>query len=164
MESGFSSWKDVLDVVAIPFALALLTLLWPAIQSWYRCRRFRLLTKRELEEISPFPEQAGHGTWKDHLRKRFLHKDILYETSQNRDFLLSLDPDFVYYLAQLWVAYEVGDPTQWLHFLRSLATHSYNVSRRAQISAAADSWEQLLAAYDTQARHPASHPLPNGSI
>lgn len=62
MTSGFNTLKDVLEVIAIPVALALLALAWPPIQSWYRCRRFRLLTARELLEIKPFPEHRTTET------------------------------------------------------------------------------------------------------
>ena len=148
MRSGFHNWKDVLDVIGIPVALAILAIVWPPIQSWYRSRRFRLLAGRELEEIGPFPETgADQGSWKCHLRKNFLHQQIINDISEHRDFVLGLNPDFVYSLSQLWKSYEAGDGGQWLWYLGELAKHRYLRRRKKELLRIRDRWEKLISSY-----------------
>ena len=148
MTSGFSTWKDVLDVIGIPVALAMLALAWPPIQSWYRCRRFRLLTGRELEEIGPFPDTVtDQGSWTIHLQKLFLHQKIIKEISDNRDFVLGLDPGFVYSVSQLWNSYDTGDGAQWLWYLEELASHRYLRKRKQKLLEIRDNWEKLIHSY-----------------
>jgi hypothetical protein len=148
MTSGFNTWKDVLDVVGIPVALAILAIAWPPIQSWYRCRRFKLLTGRELEEIGPFPEMAtNQGSWKNHLQKSFLHQQIIKEISDNRDFVLGLDPDFVYSVSQLWKSYDAGDGAQWLWYLGELASHRYLRKRKQTLLKIRENWKKLIESY-----------------
>ncbi len=145
LTSGFDTWKDILDVIGIPVALALLAIAWPPIQSWYRCRRFRLLASRELAEIGPHPEFAQpDGSWKDHLQKSFLHQQIINEISDNRDFILGLNPEFVYSVSQLWKSYEAGDETQWLYYLKKLAKHRYLGKRKQTLLEIHKKWERLI--------------------
>ncbi|MEN6428243.1 MAG: hypothetical protein ABFE13_23075 [Phycisphaerales bacterium] len=63
---------------------------------------------REMEEMKPYePEnQAEPAVWTDYLRKRFIHEDIFRQPSENRDFILSLDPDLAYREAQLWMSFD----------------------------------------------------------
>ena len=148
MTSGFTTWKDVLDVVAVPVALAILPIVWTLIQSWYRCRRFRLLAGRELEEIAPFPETGtDQCTWKDHLQKTFLHQHVIDEISQNRDFILGLNPDFVYSVSQLWKSYDAGDADQWLWYLEKLANHRYLRKRKHTLLTIHNEWKTLIKSY-----------------
>jgi hypothetical protein len=148
MTSGFTTWKDVLDVVAVPIALAVFPIIWTFIQSWYRCRRFRLLAGRELEEIAPFPETVtDQSEWKHHLGKTFLHQHVITEISENRDFVLGLDPDFVYSVSQLWKSYDTGDADQWLWYLEKLAHHRYLRKRKQTLLMIQNEWRALLRCY-----------------
>ena len=150
MSSGFTSVKDVLDVIGIPVALALLALAWPPIQSWYRCRRFRLLACRELEEIGPFPEEPQDGTaWTNHLQKKFLHQKIIDQVSDNRDFILGLNPDFVYSLSQLWASFNAHDGGHWLWYLERLANNRYVRKRKRTILEIHQKWGKLIASYQS---------------
>jgi len=145
MKSGFVDWKDVVEVVTIPVALAILTLAWPAIQSWYRSRRFKVLTRRELTEIGPFPKEATNTErWTQHLRKSFLHQKIIKEISANRDFVLGLEPGFIYSVSQLWESYEDGDATQWLWYLKSLASHRYLRRVKRRLMLIRNEWSELI--------------------
>lgn len=138
--------KDALDVVIIPVVVVLLGFFWPAIQARYRCGRFKQLARRELEEVGPYPEKReGQQSWKDHLKKDFVHRKIIQQPSENRDFLLGLSPEFVYWLAQLWSSYDTDQPDQWLHYLKKLATHKYTTSTDLQKALA--KWEQLCKSY-----------------
>ena len=57
--------------------------------------------------MAPWPkEKKDEGKWHEHLTKRFVHKEIFAQVSENRDFILSLPPDITYNLAQLWTHYD----------------------------------------------------------
>ncbi|MGI9416116.1 MAG: hypothetical protein ACR2PM_20770 [Hyphomicrobiales bacterium] len=158
MTSGFTTWKDVLDVVGIPVALGLLAIVWSPIESWYRCRRFRRLAGRELEEIGPRPEEpVGEEPWTAHLQKSFLHQRIIEQISENRDFVLGLNPSFVYSVSQLWKSYDDGDGTQWLWYLEELARHRYLLFRKKKILEIHDKWKVLI-----EAKSPATARDPDG--
>jgi hypothetical protein len=120
MELGFNSLKDILDVVVIPLVLAILALAWPSIQSWYRGRAFKGLIFRELGELAPHDKimKPGHYWW-DHQNKTFIHQKIFQNPIENRDFILSLDPNLVYFVSQLWDERERKEPNgeQWLWLL-----------------------------------------------
>jgi hypothetical protein len=63
---------------------------------------------REINEMGP--EEADRSlkepVWSDHLRRRFIHEAIFRDTSENRDFIISLDPNLAYYQFQLWMAFD----------------------------------------------------------
>jgi len=148
LPSGFDSWKDVLDVVAVPLAVAALALWWPWIQAWHRGRRFRLLVARELTEIGPYPvNRTSQDRWTDHLVRRFLHQKIINEVSENRDFILGLDPDFLYSLSQLWASFDAKDSNQWLWYLQQITNHRYLWRKRKALTKIRAEWSGLLKSY-----------------
>src|SRR5687767_4865621 len=121
MELGFRTWKDVLEVIGSPIAIALAGLLWPSIQLRVRRRAFTRLIFRELSEVAPYPTEFERGgTWVYHQQRDFVHKRIFDEPSENRDFILSLPAGIVYHVSQLWQARARGDADQWLHSLGEL--------------------------------------------
>jgi hypothetical protein len=142
------STKDILDVVVIPVTLAILALLWPAIQARARRTAFRRLIVRELEEIGPYPLEPNGSNWWEHQRKEFVHAKIFADTSKNRDFILSLEPDLVYLVSQLWNAKRAKDQNQWLHYLQMLSDAKYD--REGWIAKAHQQWVQLCSAYKTR--------------
>jgi hypothetical protein len=135
--------KDWLDIVVIPIVLVLIALFWPLIQNWHRCRIFTKLVFRELPEIGPHSIESERENWTGHLSKNFVHRAILNEVSQNRDFVLSLNPDLVYYLSQLWDAYEARDEEQWLYFLAQLA----KLDKTGQLKEVHADWDKLCNRY-----------------
>jgi hypothetical protein len=145
MQHGFVSIKDILDVVVVPLVIFLLGVFWLLIQARYRCGRFKLLAHRELEEIGPHPDTPVHGSWKKHLAREFVHKQIIESPSDNRDFILGLKPEFVYWLSQLWSAYKYDDPDQWVYYLSLLSTHRYTKSNK--LLEAVPKWKKLIADY-----------------
>jgi len=90
--------KGSLDIVVIPIILVMIALFWPLIQNWHRRRIFTKLVFRELQEIGPHSAESERENWTEHLSKNFVHCAILKEVSQDRDFVLSLNSDLVYYL------------------------------------------------------------------
>ena len=146
MDSGFASYKDILDVVVVPITLALLAILFPAIKSWYIRRRFKKLILRELREISPSPKKAIYGSrWSSHHQKRCIHKEIFKEPSENRDFILSLPPSLVYYLSNLWDDENENDKNakQWLEYLSKLKDY-FGDERLNEVY---DNWVNLIEQY-----------------
>ena len=125
---------DVLDIVVVPIVLAVLALTWPAIQAWWRRRAFARLILRELAEVGPPPVEKMHPckAWSAQLTKEFVHRKILFSETENRDFILSLDPTFVYLVYQLWVSRDNNDGEQWCHYLKELQRYLARLeSRRA---------------------------------
>jgi hypothetical protein len=149
MDTGFATWKDVLEVLVIPVALGAVALLWPEIQRLNRQRAFRRLILRELREIAPFPEEPQDGLhWWDHMQKAFVHRQIFAAASENRDFILSLPPDLVYNVSQLWSALDHRNAVQWRYFLAELS--SPKLDRTGAIRSAEKKWTNLIYRYQLQ--------------
>lgn len=142
---GFSSLKDFLDVVLVPGVLTWLAFYWPKRlaerQADDRRDRFESLIKRELEELGPCPEdkKKNAGNWADYQIKNFLHVKIIDNPSENRDFILSLDPTLVYHVSQLWEARNAPDGDQWLYYLDKLSQR-YG----GKVTEAYDQWYPLI--------------------
>jgi hypothetical protein len=139
--------KEILDIVVIPVSLALLALIWPARQSAIRRHEFKRLILRELEELSPYPDKTKvlEGWW-EHQNKNFVHQKIFQNVSDNRDFILSLDPDLVYFVSQLWDAKNNKNDTQWLQYLKESSNCKYD--RWGKIAEALKEWEDLCDEYN----------------
>jgi hypothetical protein len=123
--------------VAIPLLLAFLggfiAIFWPWVQSFWRGRKFQGIIRRELEEVGPNPTGPVKGKpWWEHLTRRFVHEEVFQreQFSANRDFLLSLNPDVVYLVSQLWIAFAKRDGKEWLKFVGELATDPHVGSKK----------------------------------
>lgn len=136
--------KDILDIIVIPITLALIAILWPEIQSWSRRRAFSRLIFRELREVSPYPEDASLEGWWQHCQKRYIHREIFDNVKENRDFILSLKPDLVYLVTQLWKSLEDQNWKQWDHFLDELGK---DYDQTGDISKNRDLWNGLYSKY-----------------
>jgi hypothetical protein len=151
MSLGFENLKDVLSVVCMPAILALLALAWPYIQEKNRERAFRKLILRELEELSPYPSAVvedygkNKAAWTRHITKKFVHQEIFAKVTENRDFILSLSPDLVYLVTQLWDAKATNDHVQWLEFLNRLSAPEYDEHQR--IRGNHTKWKKLIESY-----------------
>jgi hypothetical protein len=143
---GFESLKDLFDVLLVPAVGGAVALFWPELQARHKRNRFENLIARELEELAPFPKQRDWtcSSWTDHLKKDFIHKRILEDPSQNRDFILSLDASLVYHLSQLWDARKTGDNSQWLFYLKNLADRF-----GGNVAGIYGEWKVLIKSYQT---------------
>ncbi len=109
---GFDNLKDFIDVVFMPSVLFVLGVWLPKriekLKSEQRKKEFEKLIYREMQEMEPHePEnQKEQVVWTDYLRKRFIHEEIFRNPSENRDFILSLNPDLAYHEAQLWINFD----------------------------------------------------------
>jgi hypothetical protein len=147
---------DILDIVLIPIVVAVIALLWSNIQARYRRKAFQDLIFRELKELSPWPEHPAHDKkWYEHQTKEFVHQKILKKTTENRDFILSLDPTLVYIVTQLWNAIDppLGkgkpNPDQWLWYISEISNYakSKKYDRKHDIDRCYNKWRSLLEAY-----------------
>ena len=138
------SAKEILDIIIIPVTLALIALLWPTIQSWSRRRAFRRLIVRELEEISPHPPEPTLKGWWEHQQKTFVHQAIFNNPSENRNFILSLEPDLVYFVTQLWQAKKEKNWAQWDYGLGCLSAHRWDNNK--PVAALRQQWPRLYNA------------------
>ena len=115
-----------MQIVVVPATGGLVTLLWPHVQASYKSRKFTQLIARELREVEPFPKGCvASSSWSAHAKKVYLHQKIFRDPSQNRDFLLTIDPDLAYNVSQLWESLANGDSIQWLHYLDQLTKMHY---------------------------------------
>jgi hypothetical protein len=127
MSDQLAPENNMLEVI-IPITAAalgivgtLIALFWNKIERYHKKNTFQNLVLRELEEFKPFPvlPQSQLKSWSEYARnKRFIHKSILQEPDGSLDFVLSLDPDLVYFVSQLW--FHADKPTdssdQFLYF------------------------------------------------
>jgi hypothetical protein len=142
------STKEWLDIVVIPIILVLIALGWPLIQNRHRRRTFTTLIFRELAEVRPYPTESERDKWAEHLTKNFAHRKILQDISQNRDFVLSLNANFVYYLTQLWDAYDDKDEKQWLYYLGKLEEYD----KTGKLTDVRATWADLCVKYPQKAK------------
>ncbi len=143
---------EALPIIIVPIALALLPLIWGLSGWWIRRLQFQELIFRELEEIGPYPvtkeEADGRKHWSEHHNnKKLLHKEILDKPTENRDFILSLSSDVVYYVNQLWRFHDNAE--QWLHMLSMLETKIpfWQGHRRKRLAKVKAAWYVLMREY-----------------
>jgi hypothetical protein len=147
MPLGFQTWKDIIEVLIVPLSLAIIALFWPELQLISRRRSFTSLILRELQELKPYPKIADKDMhWWEHQTKDFIHQKIFREASENRDFILSLPPDLVYFVTQLWDAKNKHNSRQWLHFLEELSDPKYDKTGR--IKEVHKDWQSLILQYE----------------
>jgi hypothetical protein len=108
VELGFSSIKDLLDVLVVPLSVAVLVTLWPNLAARRRRANFEDLICRELLEAAPHGWSPGASTppWPEYLTRRFTHEDVIAHPSGNTEFVLSLDPELSYHLSQMCIELE----------------------------------------------------------
>jgi hypothetical protein len=149
---SFNSIVGLCGAIIIPFTLALIALLWPDIQKRNRRESFMDLILRELEEIDPYPKfpDPKKGDWWKHQKKQFIHRKIFKEASENRDFILSLDPEIVYFVSQLWQSLEDHEWSNWDHFLKCLSSPKYDKNKK--IGTARKRWITLYEGYQQMKR------------
>jgi hypothetical protein len=141
-----ASWNDLILPLILAFGAGAIAVFWPWIQTWQRGRRFEHIIRRELQEIGPYPDHPVGQPWWMHARMRFVHEEIFARerVSENREFLLSLSPDVVYAINQLWISFDKQDGGQWLYYLRTLT--NINRLQSKELSAACERWAAIMAA------------------
>ncbi|KRE59997.1 hypothetical protein ASG92_22195 [Arthrobacter sp. Soil736] len=155
MELGFTTAKDLLEVLFVPLSAAMLALLWPAMAARRRRSNFEDLISRELAEAAPYAGDFD-GPWHTHLARRFLHEEILGHPVDNTDFVLSLEPELSYHLSQMWIAYTKAQKTtnanqpsqphaeQFCWHLRQTAHYLDQKHRSDLVKTVAEPWAALV--------------------
>ena len=132
------------ESIWIPLIVAAIAVLWPWLLTLQRGWRFRRLIKRELEEVGPHPaDPVADKPWWEHATKRFVHEETFrrVDVPENRDFILSLNPELVYQVSQLWIALEQRNGHQWREFLTKLSQSRVSSERFKE---AASRWVKIL--------------------
>jgi hypothetical protein len=140
-------WNDIGVPLILAFSGAGIAILWPWAQAFQRGKKFTRIIRRELKEIGPEPNTPKTDKpWWEHAQRRFVHEDLFRwnSISQNRDFLLSLNPTVVYQVSQLWIALEKRDGHNWLKFLGELADN--RKVRTAKLREAYSNWDAIIKA------------------
>jgi hypothetical protein len=135
-----ASWAgDVVVPVVVAVFAAVFAVWWPYLQTRRRASQFQTMIARELKEIGPRPHEPGDWWWQ-RLQRRFVHEELMARgrVSDNRDFLLTLNPNVVYHLFQLWVAFDKGNGIQWRFHLCELSKLPAVASD--DLSQAAEDW------------------------
>lgn len=149
---------DIIIPVLIAF-LGIIGVLWTKIQAWHRGITFQKLIFRELEEFNPFIGNSNMDIdefinklkttpihdmemkkkWTDYYQgeKTFIHTRIFHNPTENRDFILSLNPTLVYCVSQLWSEIRLqkeskspnpdGEPFR--HYFKSIAAYARGKNR-----------------------------------
>lgn len=119
-----SEANSLLEVAVIPILVGIFGLIgallgpaiWGQLQGRNRGKVFENLILRELIYFNPMinpKSEKGNGKWTQHIQyRKFIHREIFQKVTENRDFILSLDPDFVYYVSQLWVEIEFQEQNE----------------------------------------------------
>jgi hypothetical protein len=119
-------------VVAALFA----AVLWPWYQAKRQRRRFKLLMRRELQELKPKDE-----SWDKRKKPDYVHRTVIEGPQTNLDFVLSLDPNLVYDLRRLWWAFGRNE-REFLDRLWTIAV--YTDTRNRPIRTNAEEWKEEL--------------------
>ncbi len=128
----------------------MIALCWPSIQAWNRRRAFKRLIIRELEDLRPNPPDFERGLrWVDHQKREPVHKRILDDPSEHRDFILSLPFDLLQYVTRLWAARQEEDGRQWIAALTELSRSKYD--KRGCLKENAKEWQLLILTYEKYA-------------
>jgi len=146
MLHGLLTAMSVTEDLIVPLTLVVVAsgvgFFWPWFQSYHRGRRFRYLIRRELAEASPVPADPNDPVpWSERMTKDFLHRKIIEDVSENRDFILSLDADLVYQVTQLWDALKTKDHIQWMYCLGTLTESR---ARTPDLKTACTKWGDVM--------------------
>ena len=103
--NGTNTLKDF----AVPIAVAIIgttAALWNGFQAKWNGHHFQKLILRELGEFQPTNNKdKTDGNLKSYMNKTFMHEEILHNSKENSDLILSLDPKLIYLTNQLWSSF-----------------------------------------------------------
>jgi hypothetical protein len=138
-------WSSTIVPLIIAILGASVAVLWPWLQARQRAGRFQRIIARELEELGPNTSLPAGLPWWRYLTKRFVHEEVFAQPniSTNREFLLTLDPDVLYGVSQLWMAYNKRDGDPWNYFLAYLSKNP--ILRSEELDQAVALWNHLIS-------------------
>ena len=122
--TGFLSWLEIVKDAIVPSVAVIVAIFvgfWPHIQARYRRKVFETLILRELEEIGPNKDCSD--LWYNCGKGKFMHQKIFDNPTDSKDLILSIDPNLVYFVTQLWSAFEKKDRKQWLWYLQEISLY-----------------------------------------
>jgi hypothetical protein len=108
---------------AIPIAVAIIggiAASWNFIQSRWHGRYFQKLILEELAEFEPEIKPGGlykaNTNLKSYMKKTFIHKKILNNPTENKDYIFNTNHKLIYLTTQLWSAFDRNDVSQFLMY------------------------------------------------
>ena len=140
-----AQWSNIIVPLFIAALGASVAVLWPWLQARQRAGRFHRIIARELEELGPNKSLPRGLPWWRYLTKRFVHEEVFsrFNISTNREFLLTLEPNVLYGVSQLWAAYDKRDGNQWNYYLQYLSKNPKLRSRK--LNNAVELWKSLIS-------------------
>ena len=121
-----SVWLDIFDwlgkngITLIVAIIAAIAASWTFIQARWNGHYFQKLLLRELSEIEPDTSLKNIDPTKgfrQFMKRDFIHKEILDDPTQNKDYIFSINVNLLYLTNQLWSAFENDDLENFLkHF------------------------------------------------
>ena len=111
---------DLLKDFTVPIAVAIiggLVASWNFIQTRWNGNRFQKLILRELGEVIPSEPDKRDGKMSSYMKKKFIHKEMLGNLTENKDFIFSIDSNLIHLTKQLWNAFDNNYFEQFIEYL-----------------------------------------------
>ena len=127
-KSGSDEDTNWLDVFVVPIAVAVIGAIaasWSFIQAKWNGHYFQHLILKELGELEPttkIEREDEDGLLRSHMTRSFMHREILYNPTENKEFIFTVDNKLIYLTRQVWSAFDNNDVEQFLLHLYYLAT------------------------------------------
>jgi hypothetical protein len=116
-EKTDSDDDTLLDKLVVPIAVAIIGAIatsWSFIQAKWNGHYFQHLILKELGELDPIEIAYEDGLLKSHMKKSFMHREILYNPTENKEFIFTVDNKLIYLARQVWSAFDNNDVEQFL--------------------------------------------------
>jgi hypothetical protein len=123
--TGSDSGMNLLKDFAVPIAVAIVGAIaasWNFMQAKWNGHYFANLILRELGELDPVKIKPEDGLLSSHMKKSFIHREILNKPTENKEFIFTVDRDLIYHTRQIWSAFDNNDVEEFLLHLRYLTT------------------------------------------
>jgi hypothetical protein len=141
--TGNQNWQK--DIV-VPFSVAIIggiAASWNFFQARLRGRYLQKLILEELREFeptdiefepidlegpldkeeSPIGRDKIYGTLQSHMNKQFIHKEILDNPTENKEFIFNTNHHLIYLTTQLWHAFESNNGAEFLKYFCYISQH-----------------------------------------
>jgi len=150
-ESGFD-WLSGFTVPLIVAIIAAIAASWTFIQARWNGYYFQKLLVKELGEFEPnlcLKTPDRNKGFSQYMKRDFIHKEILDNPSENKDYIFSINVNLLYLTKQLWSAFKDNDIDRFLrHFCyltkaRSSRLHRH-YDKNGYMANALQQWVKLV--------------------
>ncbi len=143
--------------IVVPISVAIIGAIaasWSFFQARWNGRYFQKLILEELGEFQPDIVKLNgtgkiNGNLQSYMEKQFIHKNILDNPSENKEFIFNTNHHLIYLTTQLWNAFINNDGKQFLFYFCSIAKErKFKVfkkyDRKDKIEKACKKWMKLI--------------------